>query len=84
MSIIKAEPVDAFLSVAIATGRPKLEIVVDETGVKADPDTVYYSGPFVKDVSSMNEECCSLNEDPVCFLCVHAVYNHVKYFTYRS
>ena len=41
MSIIKAEPVDPYLSVAIATGRPKLEILVDdETVVKTDPDSV--------------------------------------------
>ena len=66
MSIIKAEPVDPFLSGAIATGRPKLEVLVDdETVVKTDPDSVYYNGSFVKDVSSKNE--CSLNGDMVCF-----------------
>ena len=65
MSIIKAEPVDPYLSVAKATGRPKLEIVVDdETVVKIDPDSVYYHGPFVEEVSSVKEEC-SLNDDPV-------------------
>ena len=61
MSIIKSEPVDPYLSVAIATGPPKLEILVDdETVVKTDPDSVYYSGPFVEQVSSVKEEC-SLN-----------------------
>ena len=66
MSIIKAEPVDPYLVGAIATGRPKLEIVVDdETVVKTDPDSVDYNGPFVKDVASVKEEC--LNDDAVCF-----------------
>ena len=68
MSIIKAEPVDPYLSVAIATGRPKLEILVDyETVVKTEPDSVYYNGPVVKEVSSVKEEC-SLTDEPVCFL----------------
>ena len=67
MSIIKAEPVDPFLSVAIATGRPKLEVLFeDETVVKTDPDSVYYNGPFVEDVSSVKEE--PLNNDAVCFV----------------
>ena len=67
MSIIKAEPVDPSLSVAIPTGRPKLEVLVnDTTVVKTDPDSAYYNGLFVKDVSSVKEEC-SLNTDTVCF-----------------
>ena len=67
MSIIKAEPVDPCISVAIATGRPKLEIVVDdETVVKTDPDSVAYNGPFVKDVSYVKEE--PLNDDTVYFV----------------
>ena len=67
MSIIKAEPLYPCLSVAIATGRPKLEVLVDdETVVKTDPDSVDYNGPFVKDVSSAKNEC-SLNGDMVCF-----------------
>ena len=67
MRIIKTEPVDPYLSVAIATGPPKLEILVDdETVLKTDPDSVYFNGPFVKDVSSVKEEC-SLTDDPVCF-----------------
>ena len=65
MSIIKAEPVDPYLSVAIATGRPKLEVLVDdETVVKTDPDSVYYNGPLVEEIASVKEEC-SLNDDPV-------------------
>ena len=68
MSIVKKEPVDPYLSVAVATGRPKLEIVVDdESVVKTDPDSVYYDGPFMKEVSSVKEEC-SVNDDPVCFV----------------
>ena len=68
MSLIKAEPVDhPCISVAIATGQPKLEIVVDdETVVKTDPDSVYYNGPFVKDVSSVKED--PLNADSVYFV----------------
>ena len=66
MSLIKTEPADPHLSVAIATGRPKLEVLVeDETVVKTDPDSVDYRGPFVKDVTTVKEEC-SLNDDPVC------------------
>ena len=65
MSVIKAEQVNTYLFDAIATGRPKLEISVDgETVVKTDPDSVYYNGPFVKDVTSVKEEA---NDDPVCF-----------------
>ena len=68
MSLIKAEPVDPYLSVSIATGRPKMEVLVDdETVLKTDPDSVYYNGPFVKEVASVKEEC-SLTDDPVCFL----------------
>ena len=67
MSIIKTEPVDPYLSVAIATGRPKLEVLVDdEPVVKTEPDSVYYNGPIVKDVTSVKEECSSLNDDMVC------------------
>ena len=68
MSVIKAEPVDPYLVGAIATGRPKLEVLVDETVVKADPGSAYYNGLFVKDVASIKEEC-SLNTDTVCFRC---------------
>ena len=68
MSIIKAEPVDPYIFDAIATDRPKLEISVDdETVVKTDPDSVYYNGPFVKDVTSVKEEPLP-NDDPVYFL----------------
>ena len=67
MSIIKTEPDEPCLSVAIATGRPKLEVLVDdETVVKTDPDSVDYSGTFVKDVASVKESC-SLNDETVCF-----------------
>ena len=67
MSIIKAEPVDPCISVAIAYGPPKLETVVDdETVVKTDPDSVCYNGPFVKGVSSVKEEL--VNDDTVCFV----------------
>ena len=65
MSIVKAEPVDPCLSVAIATGRPKLEFAVDdETVVKTDPDSVYYNGLYVKDVASVKEK--PLPNDTVC------------------
>ena len=77
MNIIKAEPVDPYLSVAIATGQPKLEILVDdETVVKTDADSVYYNGPFVKEVASVKEEC-SLNDALVCFCCFF--YRYVQY-----
>ena len=57
--------VDPCLSVAIATGLPKLEFLVDdETVVKTDPDSVYYNGPVVNEAASVKEEC-SLNDDPV-------------------
>ena len=59
MSLIKTEPVDPYLSGAIATGRPKLEVLVDD-----DPDSVYYNGPFVKVDASVKEEC-SLDVNPV-------------------
>ena len=67
MSIIKTEAAGPYLVDAIATGRPKLETLVDdETVVKTDPESVYYNGPCLKDVAPVNEEC-ALNDDPVCF-----------------
>ena len=69
MSIIKTEPVGPCLSVSIATGRPKLEVLVDvETVVNSDPDSVYCNGPFVQEVSSKKEERLLSDDDMVCFL----------------
>ena len=71
MSLIKTEPVDPYLSVAIATGRPKLEILVDnEAVVKTEPDSVDYNGPYVKAVSYVLLDERSLNDDQVCFFYV--------------
>ena len=77
--MIKSEPVDPCISVAIATGRPKMEILVDgETVVKTDPDSVYYNGPCVKDVASVKHECL-MNDDPVCCLFIIPIIND-EYF----
>ena len=84
MSFIEAEPVDPYIFEAIATGRPKLEISVDgETVVKTDPDSVYYNGPFVKDVASVKEEPLA-NDDPVCFFRIPHLMFVCIYFSCRT